>query len=354
MMLRAVVASFVLLGAACALLSSDAALAESELEKILANPPASGLLIIGFVRNAPASAKGLRRGDLLQKYAGVPLTSVDQLKKVIAQNEKAKERSVEFVRSDKATRLNVEPGPLGVRTARVEKGKWKWRRAAAMTYDPDLSGLSGETWMAYLLSGKHAGFERRALAAAGNGLEANYRVAFSGEGFDDRFRVTVKLVKGVPLHFLSLRYTRETDRGVSVVEAKREGGRLVGTRRGKSESIAASSDTVPSYCVADLAATLPLRIGFIVGFTVFEEDEFGLQPGHELVCITKEQVPVGGKAVEAWVFEDRQYGEPGNRYWIDGKRKLVKAAWESNAASLASTKEAALQGLPAKLVAFSK
>ncbi|MCL5270285.1 MAG: PDZ domain-containing protein [bacterium] len=56
------------------------------------------LKVTGVERRSPAASAGLRAGDIITKFDGEPVSSVDQLKSAIANQPKGRPHWVEFVR----------------------------------------------------------------------------------------------------------------------------------------------------------------------------------------------------------------------------------------------------------------
>jgi hypothetical protein len=352
--LRRSASSLLFLCAACGgcALAFGFAAADSRVEAILANPTVTGLLVIQTVRGGQAEARGIKPGDIIVRYAGESVSTLEQLLARIADHAKERRVTIQIVRDGKMRHVTVPSGPLGVRTARLAKGKPKWRRVPSSPYSPDLSGLSGETWMSFMLEGEHCGFERRIWNRTKGGFECGIRVAFAGHGFDDRYELTGRTGAKGPMSFESMRFVG--GQKTITVELTRSGRQISGTRNGKRESIPVPTDVVPSYMVADMARTLPLRIHTRVNFHVLEESDLRIQPGHELICLKQERLNLNGREVSAWLFEDRQYNEPGNQYWIDGSRRLVKARWLANAMSVRSDKKTALSGIAPNVARFAR
>ncbi len=329
------------------------AFAEDRLHALLANPPASGLIVVQTVRDSPAAKRGVREGDILQTYAGTRLTTIQQLLKLIDEHERSQQTvALGFFRNGKAQTQQIDAGVMGVRTARVEAGRAKWKPSKPQPYQPDLSGLNGEAWMSYQLAGRRAGFEWVRFRPTAEGVTSEYKLAFLQGDYEERFHVVIETEKAGPGRFRTLRYVSGAKQN-QVVEARRQSGRFTGTRRGKPEALSATAAVVPSYAIGALATTLPLREGFLTAFAVFEEANFRLQPGHELVCARRERLDVLGQSVETYVFEDRHYGEPGFRYWVDAKRRLVRTTWGSHT-SVLTQKDTVLRTLPSRLADFAK
>jgi CHAT domain-containing protein/tetratricopeptide (TPR) repeat protein len=79
--------------------------------------PPGGLLILNVVSGGPGAKAGLKDGDVLVEYAGSPLTSVEQLLKLIEAKALAHSIEAKLWRDSETSKLNtrkVPPGKLGV------------------------------------------------------------------------------------------------------------------------------------------------------------------------------------------------------------------------------------------------
>lgn len=100
----------------------DDAITNAAVSSVLKNPPATGQMIQNA--NEHAFKVGVRPGDLLTKYEGTPLDSLDALTKAIAAASKAgkKTAEIELLRDGKAMTLQIPEGKIGIGPLTVVKG----------------------------------------------------------------------------------------------------------------------------------------------------------------------------------------------------------------------------------------
>ena len=73
-------------------------------------PIQQGVLITGVLQNGPASAGGLRPGDVVTKVANTPVINVSQLLTAVATLKPQEKAVIEVQRGDKTLELNVTVG----------------------------------------------------------------------------------------------------------------------------------------------------------------------------------------------------------------------------------------------------
>lgn len=95
-------------------------------ERVLAAPPATGLVVVSALEESQAATKGVRPGDTVVAYGGEGVTTPEALAALKAKAEAAgtKEIPVALVAPDGTPReIVLAPGSIGVVLLPVEKGK---------------------------------------------------------------------------------------------------------------------------------------------------------------------------------------------------------------------------------------
>jgi CHAT domain-containing protein/tetratricopeptide (TPR) repeat protein len=114
-------------------------------------PPAQGLLLSFVQPGGNASRAGLHSGDVLLAMGGMPLTSLADLKKALAEGG-----AVRYWRDGKEQMVKVPAGALGVRVderpALQAVAAWRAAEASPVTRGPDPVALPGTRWEVQTLS----------------------------------------------------------------------------------------------------------------------------------------------------------------------------------------------------------
>lgn len=85
---------------------------DGELASALKLPSGGGVVLSDVRANGPAARAGLRRGDVVVKLDGVPVTSVGQFRNSIAASGSRKRVNIEFYREGKAQSVVAELGEM--------------------------------------------------------------------------------------------------------------------------------------------------------------------------------------------------------------------------------------------------
>lgn len=326
---------------ALALVATAALGADEDLLRLLANPPGTGLMVTQTVAGGRGEAAGLREGDILVRYGGEAVTTREGFIRLIG--AKAQEAAIPVVvlRGGKEQELQVKGGRLGLALTAVEKGK-PIRRPAETPYEPNFKALKNEeAYYDFKFGDRKAGFEFHKLDVKGDSVTMTRVVRFKFGEFDEEMEMEMVLskAKGMPVRSIDFR-----SHGEQAAKLKREGLLLEGKSGDDSLRLLTPANAVPSWAVDIVARTMPRQVGACHYFTRIEELGL-LSPNCEIVCAAKESITLGGKAVEAYRYDVRRYGEVTNRYWIGTDDRLLRSEFTGPAAEL-TTKEKALKDLP--------
>ncbi|MCL6650507.1 MAG: hypothetical protein K6U89_19590, partial [Chloroflexi bacterium] len=308
----------------------------ARLETLMAKPPATGLMLTHLDPKGQAFRKGLGVGDLLVKYAGHPVQTLEDLRR-LTQMPGTHQREIVARRDLKVVKTFVGPGPLGLDGVSVTKGTPFWRRQLSAPFTPDYSGLAGEgeAWYRITKNGRAIGLERRGWRWVKNELKVASVVAFQDERGEEVLRVAQRLSAGEQLGCLAIRLHSGGERGV---EASFTGGRWLIMLDGRPVTRKIPENALPSHAIPILAGTLPFENGRAYDVVRLHESEFEPSYGCQLIFLGREWSDVGGIDTEVWGFALLEYGVRQMAFWFDPARRLVRAEHSGLVWTLATPK----------------
>jgi len=74
-----------------------------------------GVLLVDVVKNSPASAAGLKQGDVIQRIDNQPVSTIDDVQKLVEKSKIGNPLQVQVLRNGQTAQLAVKPAPLPVR-----------------------------------------------------------------------------------------------------------------------------------------------------------------------------------------------------------------------------------------------
>ena len=92
------------------------------LEKLLDDPPATGLMISSVFDGTPGKQAGMERGDVLVSYGGRPVTDLASLAAAKAALAESDSVEIKAVRGESVVVFVLAPGQIGVNLVPVTKG----------------------------------------------------------------------------------------------------------------------------------------------------------------------------------------------------------------------------------------
>lgn len=75
-------------------------------------PETNGVLVVGVMRDTPAERAGLRRGDVIVEIDGTPVTTADQLQKMVDRSGVGKVLQVKLIRNNQTQQLSIKTAQL--------------------------------------------------------------------------------------------------------------------------------------------------------------------------------------------------------------------------------------------------
>jgi hypothetical protein len=315
-----------------------------DLERIVSNPPATGLLFTVVVEGGQAAEAGFREGDILIAYAGQPAGDQQTLAALIQANAAQERVAVHYWRGGAEKTGAVKGGRLSAAFVPLEKGK-PLARLPESAYEPNFAALkTGESFYDFIQNGRKIGFERYLLTASADGaFQVDRLTRFKGSPeFQAALRTRLGLARDRHLSVNSLRF-EVGDQGVANVN--RSADMLLGIVGKEQVKLPVAADAVPSSALDLVALTMPRKLGARVRFTMLAEGGLKQDRLYELSCAARERIRVGEQEVEAFRYESTRFGVVSNRYWIADDR-LVRTDYNGPHSEL-TDRETALKGLPA-------
>jgi hypothetical protein len=247
----------------------------------------------------------------------------------------------------------VGPGPLGVHGVAVEKGTPFWRRLLTREYEADCSGLAnaGELWYRFTQNGRPVGFECRRWRWHNKEVEITAFAGFAGEGGEQSVRTVQRIKAESRLTCVSSKFS---SRGGNSFDANGHcnGGRWVVLLNGKPVTRDIPDTALPSHALSTFVSTLPFERGRAYDIIRIDEWEFQPSYGCQVVCLGPEMVGTECGDVQAYRFEQNEYGLRQMAFWYNQQRQLVRAEYAGLVAVL-STREQALADLPPAVQALA-
>lgn len=333
------------------------------LEQVLADPPATGVLVLMVVPGSQAEKAGLRAGDIITAYGMAPTPTVRHLQAAKSRAQGLLAVPLQVVRREKATMITIEPGEIGIRTMDVTKGQKVVPRPPATAAKLDLSRLKKgpvEAWYWFSLDSgtSKAGFEHHILRIEGDKLIRDSEVAFDGgrqwglNHFLVRCVATAeprpKLIAtdfSAPLGHYQVRGRLEEKGGKRVWKTT-----VIKDEGEKTIEFAAPLDLHSDYMHTAVASMMPRKAGECLHVTTLNAGQGSIVGLGGLVCRGKEQTHLrGDKKVEAWRVEVVTMGRTGQVAWVDDEGRVVKNSYGSTTYSYLCSKDEALAGLHSDL-----
>jgi len=75
-------------------------------------PETTGVLVVGVMRDTPAERAGLRRGDVIVEIDGKPITTADQLQKMVDRSGVGKVLRVKLIRNNQTQQFSIKTAQL--------------------------------------------------------------------------------------------------------------------------------------------------------------------------------------------------------------------------------------------------
>lgn len=371
------------IGLATGLLGQNAAIANRDVERaaiagkiapVLANPPATGLLIFGIEPNSQAAKAGLQLGDILTIYDAQPVESTSALSQLArkANAEGRKRLAVIAQRGSNMVDAEFDLAPMGLRMIPVKQGEKRVLWRPDTPYTPDMSALGRclaqpHRYEVLTMGNKtigwtHTYFTRQTESAGErivmriqSRLDSELPTSEQGPGpakIDEKRDVVVSFGVQPNLPIQSM-WIQVQDKVVLEAEATLH-GQIVGSRVGVPTSAPLPSDTVSSYLTGMLATTMPLKKAACRHCSYLEPFSLVAAPFADIYCVGSETLQnSAGQKAAAYHFEQTVFGEVVGDYWIDSKRELIQSTFPNGVRSTRTPREEVLKRFPDMESTFS-
>lgn len=334
-------------------------------EAVMAEPPATGLIVTGVGKGSQAAAAGILPGDVLTAYAGQRTKTLEdlQLAKRVATQTRGAAVEVAVTRPDGSTAtLPIGTGQLGVEVLPVEEGVAATRLPPATDLTLEVDALRQrplDAWFGFRFPpAPKLGFEHAVLQVIDDRIELRHEVAFDGGrrwGLN-HFVVTVVMDASDPLRVREVTYVAplagfESKGTLAVAE---DGTRIWRTRwqgrdveSGQAQSgvrqsvVPTDLPIVPSYFVHALASLLPKEAGNAIHFRPLSEGDGRPMLKSALVVVGQEALGDGESEVTVWRVEQRRAGgQVVGTYWVDDAGRILRSDYGGPVAFRTSQAEA--------------
>ncbi|HYE17414.1 MAG TPA: PDZ domain-containing protein [Tepidisphaeraceae bacterium] len=347
------------LSLASVLFSLAATLAHADpLDDTAANPPATGALVIRVQPDGPAQQAGVRPGDVVTRYAGAPMTGMEDLTAAVTANAKAKGKlDLTYVRgAGQPVTVQLPPGKLGLGVVGVQQGKPLQLRPPATDAGFDLAAYKAaprDEWYAVHGGGAHVGFQHDRVEVKGDTVVVTTEYAIAGAGGPRHYLVTLTATTEPRPKLIEARYVAPLDRASVCTLTPTGNGKLLvkisedGKTRERTLDLPA--DAMHENLALQLAAAMPMRAGACAHFrstTLFGEpaDPSAVSVGEPA------QIDADGAKVTATPVTIFGLAKKGATAWVDpATRTVVKFDYPNGATATRTTRDKALAGINPKL-----
>lgn len=342
-----------MVGAAYAAADDPRDAVEQRIAPVLADPPASGLLIFEVLPGSQSDKAGFLPGDILFEYDGQPvarLSALEQLARA-ASKEGRGGLAVAVRRGEQELVAEFDAAPLGVRLIPVKEHEPRvlWRPATG--YEPDLAPLDrllseAHRWELLVHEERVIGWAHSYLARPGDRglfLRVQSRWHDAERGMSDKAEVVVAFERNRYLTPTWLRLSRQEK---PILEFDRTGGKLRGERAGVFVEADAPRDVVSSHLAGLVATTMPRRAAECLRCSLLDAASLAAAPFADVYCIGEEELAVPGRTAKAYRFDVSAFGERVASYWIDREGRLLASEHQGGIRAVLAERTAVFERFP--------
>jgi hypothetical protein len=338
----------------------------AQVERLLLDPAADGAFLT-LVRDAsPFAEAGFLAGDVVVALDEQPVADAASFLQRVQEGD-AGPAKARVVRSGATLEIDLPRERRGVAACTVRRGQPAWEDREDTPYEPDFRGLADgtEVWLRMMFGEEPGGFERYLVRHRDGRLDVDWGMWIGGgvepaEFWQYRSRgrslhemdrtlsaCALECSDGLPGEEVSRgRVQRGADGFWRGVHAGPQGEREVAFPDGGARGLS-------PFVAGLLPTTMPLEEDACLTFLGLTEGT-GLPTGrHRMECLGPRTVDVAGRAVEAFAFAWRHYGDHGpggdEVLFVDRERRLVRVEWGPGYGgcwSVAVPKERVLDGAP--------
>jgi hypothetical protein len=301
---------------------------ERRLAPVLADPPATGLLIFDVAPKSQADRADFEVGDVITHYDGQPVVSLAELSRIAREAAKS-DRSRLLVlarRGEQELEAEFDAAPLGVRLIPIKQGQPRVLWRPATNYQPDGAGIERRLghpheWQ-LVFHGDHViGWAHSYLTRDDSQLVLRTQTQVKEGELDSKRDATIVFDAD---KYLSIRWLQISGDGASQMRLTRRSDELVGDRAGVPVSAPAPDDVVSSFLAGLVATTLPFKPGSCLRSSYLGPGSISSAPFADLYCVGQETVTIDDRKVSAVRYEQTVFGEPTANFWVDRNRDLLQ------------------------------
>lgn len=310
--------------------------AGGSLDPALADPPATGLLVVRVLPGTPAERNGVREGDVIVAYGSEETPDLPALNYAKGLVEAGATVKVRIVRFDEERTVSLDAGRMGVQILPVKKGVRVEPLPAPSGVVLDLSGVSEEPredWYALYRDGEKSGLGRIEVSRVGRMVYIATEEVFHGEGEEPELRdheVTVALTATKePRPVLTVFHDRLNDlTRIAAADEDDHGGTTLTMMTtgagsdGRRGVFPLPRRPIPSYALETIATFLPREEGACLRFQPLVEARGDTAMPGALRCAGRREY---GDAT-AWRFDWHELGSGiVATFWVRDEGRMVGA-----------------------------
>lgn len=326
----------------CTVASAQATRQEIEraIAPVLANPPATGLLIFEVGEGTQAAKAGFRPGDVLTHYDGRPVETLDDLSKIARETFQEQRKLLVLVkRGEQELQAEFDPAPLGVRITpvRERQSRLLWRPETNVEFSPQLMSKvlkSGDHWDLLEHGDKVIGWAHAYLTSYKGRMALRIQSSIENEQLKQQRDVIVTFHQQPYLPLQSIRLSTENR---LIFDFHRQGNTLSGERVGVAVSAEIPADAISTYLTGYVAAMMPREKGACLHCSYLADSSLNAAPFSDIYCVGEEELTLGTEKVQAFGYEQTVFGERVAMYWVDADGQVVKTQYDSGIAARRST-----------------
>ncbi len=329
----------------------------SSLEKALANPTATGLLVTRILPGTQAERMGIEPGDILVTYAGLPVPNIEAMNLAKVGAEAKEKLEIRFIRDGWGKTLSFETGQIGVHLMPVVEGEGRQVFPPETVTAFDFSGFTEkghDAWYYFLRENARTGVGRIQVRRVGDSLFVlSEEVLDLGTELGDHEVLSATDCSSRLSPVMTVFRDRMNDWVRYGLPMRGAGGCAIWnsttTGPGSEESTAVRryhGRAIPVYMVETFVALMPREKDSCFRFLPLYEGSGEVAMESALVGVGEEKVDVAGTERTGFKFEWRRLdGQVVSTFWVDGTGRLFLADYGGIQAVHAEKAEA-LKGQP--------
>lgn len=303
---------------------------ERAIAPVLANPPATGLLIFEVAPDTQAAKARFQPGDVLTHYDGQPVESLADLSRIARTVFQEKRKLLILVRrGEQEIEAEFDPAPLGLRLVpvRAKESRLLWRPQTQVEFDPDAIAKvlqSGDHWELLELAGKPVGWAHSLLTPHQGKMLLRVQSSIENDQLSQQRDVILTFRNEAYLPLQSIRLMAQNR---LIFDFHRDNGKLAGERTGIPDAAPVPNDAVSAYLSGYLAAMMPREAGACLHCSYLADSSLHAAPFSDLYCTGPEELEIGEQKLPTWCYEQTVFGERVAMYWVNESGQVVQVRY---------------------------